>query len=771
MAAGAAPIRPYAYCIISSASSYDVMLSDGINKDRRLARIKVDGVAFGTLSARLSANGTNTAFRVSGDRQGGSSIYSVDVASGQYVRVAASAGSAEGMGGYAWSPAGNTMAYVVSAPAPDPVSADDSYGTIYIFSVGFKAMKLAGSNGNDRLIGFSGDGLGVYVSRQEQANGVTLENLVFIPLSGGAAQVLLRSQAGLHYSQFAVWAPPGAPAKIAALAEGSYTAVQAGSAPATGGRLPSGSPPAITTGKLSRPNGLGLVVADMLGTMPMLVRHDLEGFPYTEWSADGSGVLVGGTRNGNAWMIDMAGNRRGVGASLLDLRVTTWSYDGSVAVLSDTPSTRLVTLDFGSGAVASTRYVGTAAGAGPPVVKLPVPYIQQVKDLADNGDGNWACGPTSVAMSLAYYGKLEPWGDMAQAERVAASVPNTGTTSTLALTPVAPSPTRTPTPARPLTGTDFAPYVTNKYTAFGHTYDSVARDPKGNLLAGLYGTICPTGLASWQEMVAVLNWHGLDTQYVSVTWDGVVGALKRGHPVLLGNMLTSQGHIIVVTGYTSDGNLIVNDPYGDRFSPGYGSNDGQGLAYQWKKSAHDAPSRSSAPAPQRLPPNNGTGGAVPRNRVGCTPCKGCRALPAGVGVSQITYSPVRGCRALPAGVGVSPRLTYSPKGVGASPAGAWGLTLLHPPHAQGVQGSPCRGWGVSPISPLPTEPRGAGGKSFSDEGCTLPFPKARVRGLGGCPPTLPFHLKPGVQGRSPRGGRGVPNSSLPPSQGCRGRSP
>src|SRR5205823_11065893 len=131
--------------VISSASSYDMMVSDGVNKDRRVARIKVDGVAFGTLSARLSANGTNTAFRVSGDRRGGSSIYSVDVASGKYVQVAASSSSDEGIGGYVWSPAGNTLAFVRSSPAPDPVSADDTYGAIYAFSVGFKAMKLTGS--------------------------------------------------------------------------------------------------------------------------------------------------------------------------------------------------------------------------------------------------------------------------------------------------------------------------------------------------------------------------------------------------------------------------------------------------------------------------------------------------------------------------------------------------------------------------------------------------------------------------------------------------
>jgi Peptidase_C39 like family len=570
LAAGAAPIRPYAYSMISSASSYDVMVSDGINKDRRVARIKVDGVAFGTLSAQLSANGTNIAFRVSGDRQGGSSIYSVDVASGKYVKVASSKNAAEGIGGYAWSPAGNTMAFVRSSPASDPVSADDTYGTIYIFSVGFKAMKLAGSGANDRIVGFSGDGLGVYASRQEESNGVTLEHLVFIPLSGGGAQVLLRSRPDLRYSHYAVWSPPGSPAKIACLAEGSITVTAAGSAPAAGS----------STVKMSKPNALGLVVSDLLGSMPVLLRHDLEAFPFTEWSANGSGLLVGGTRSGNAWTIDMAGNRRPAGTSLQDLRVAAWSYDGNLAVLSDIPTTRLVTLNYGAGGVAATRYVGTAAKAGPAVVKLPVPYIHQVKDLADNGDGNWACGPTSVAMSLAYYGKIEPWKDMVAAARVAASAPNTVTAPLPLATP---SPTLTPTPVRPLVGADFAPYVTNTYTAFGHTYSSLARDPRGNMLAGLYGTICPSGLASWQEMVAVLNWHGLASQYVPVTWDGVVGALRRGHPVVLGNMLTSEGHIIVVTGYTADGNLIVNDPYGNRFSPGYGANDGNGLTYQWKK--------------------------------------------------------------------------------------------------------------------------------------------------------------------------------------------
>jgi hypothetical protein len=40
---------------------------------------------------------------------------------------------------------------------------------------------------------------------------------------------------------------------------------------------------------------------------------------------------------------------------------------------------------------------------------------------------------------------------------------------------------------------------------------------------------------------------------------------------------------LLVVGYTADGNLIVNDPYGNKFAPGYGSNDGQGVVYPWKR--------------------------------------------------------------------------------------------------------------------------------------------------------------------------------------------
>ncbi|MBF6611997.1 MAG: C39 family peptidase [Chloroflexi bacterium] len=585
-AASSTPVRPYSYAAISSSTTYDIMVADGVNKDRRAARIKVDSVFFGDVSSRLSADGSNAAFRVTGDRLGGSSIYAVNVDSGKYSLIASSKSAAESIGSYAWSPAGNTLAYVRYAPALDPANVDDGYGTIYLFSVGYQAARLSGSLGSDRLLAFAGDGRGVYVSRREDAPGGALEHLVYLPISGGEGTVLMRSTPGLRYSKFAVWSPPNAPAKVACLAEGNFALAAAapGAAPAvTAATAVSGTTSLTTTqttaqpkvslvstaGTLTRPNGMGLVISDPAGTMPVLVRRDAEDFTRLVWAPDGENLVMGGTRSGAAWDVDVNGNRHAVDTSLLGLNSISASTNGSLMLLADNPVSRITTLDYSSGNVVSSRSVGITPKAGAAAVRLPVPYIQQVNDIAQAGDGNWACGPTSVAMTLAYYGKIEPWGEYLAQQVTASASPG-----------AAPDP---PQSVKAISGSDYAPYVTNSYTNNGRTYSASAPDPRGNMLAGLYGTISPNGLADWQTMVSVLQWHGLSSNYVGATWDGVVGALKRGHPVILGNQLTSQGHILVVIGYTTDGNLIVNDPYGNRFIPGYGSNNGNGVVYPWKR--------------------------------------------------------------------------------------------------------------------------------------------------------------------------------------------
>ncbi len=270
---------------------------------------------------------------------------------------------------------------------------------------------------------------------------------------------------------------------------------------------------------------------------------------------------------------------------------------------------------------------------GKVLVKLSVPYIHQVMDIG-GANGNWACGPTSIAMVLAYYGKLEPWQNyLARQAASYTATPTTTTTSTSASTSNAPpAGTMASTPAvlnqqskigLPLapskSKTDFAPYVTEPYTNDGYTYSATARDPSGDSVAGLYGTICPNGLADWSRMAFVLQQHGLTGRHIPVTWDGVVAALKRGHPVILGNDLTSVGHIIVAIGYTDNGNLIVNDPYGNRFASGYGGTRGEGLFYPWSC----AMSRNAYEVIGDYPPPTGTAAL---QAPGLMP-----GLPAGIG--------------------------------------------------------------------------------------------------------------------------------------------
>jgi uncharacterized protein YvpB len=539
------------------------MAGDGVDKDRRIARVKVDSVYFADVSAKLSTDATQVAFRVTGDRLGGSSLYNISVETGDYARIGLSKNASTGIGFYAWSPAGNTMAFVRSGAAGDPALVDQAYGTIYIYSVGFDAVKLQTSSGSDRLLGFAGDGLGVYVDRRETSGDGTLDHLVYLPLSGDAPTTLIKSQPNLKYSNYTLW-PSNTTPKVAFLAEGDFSLATTNSNARQvmpGVTIsPRAESRAEGSGRLSGAGGLGLVTSDVLGLSQVLLRRDAEKYTSFSWTPDGSGVLVGNSHG--SWRVGMDGKRVGLGVSIASLSPITGSLDGTSVVMSDNPTTRLVTLDYSTGDVQATRYLGVEPEAGAVEVQLQVPYIQQVNDT-QGGDGNWACGPTSVAMVLAYYGELAPWTTYQQ-ERLAGYVPPTATEG-------------------PLTGAAFAPYITNEYTNNGHTYSATGVDPKGNLLAGLYGTIAPTGLASWPVMAQVLEWHGLQSQYVAVTWDGIVGALDRGHPVLLGNRLTSDGHILVVTGYTDDGNLLVNDPYGNRFAPGYGSNDGNSILYPWKR--------------------------------------------------------------------------------------------------------------------------------------------------------------------------------------------
>ena len=182
------------------------------------------------------------------------------------------------------------------------------------------------------------------------------------------------------------------------------------------------------------------------------------------------------------------------------------------------------------------------------VVSLTVPYLNQVYD-APTGfrRGEGACGPTSMLMALAFFGKITPKPELV--------------------------PGRYDKPSL--------------YAAY---------------LPEIYGKVCEPGLgAVHAKMLDYFRpqFPGVAIFYnEKATPDLVKRELDAGRPCILGTQVTSAGHIMVARGYLADGRFLVNDPAGDRerpaIAPGagplagysktgvrYWNGDGDKAVYEW----------------------------------------------------------------------------------------------------------------------------------------------------------------------------------------------
>jgi len=166
------------------------------------------------------------------------------------------------------------------------------------------------------------------------------------------------------------------------------------------------------------------------------------------------------------------------------------------------------------------------------IVNLQVPMVHQRWDVPSWYDGSWGCGPTSTVMSLAFWKRLAPH------------------------TIDCPNP-------EPHTN-DFGWYLPNNYTMFGYNFDVMDLDPLNKPAWGAYG-FCTVNGSAWADHCAdFIERHHLVANFsLTSTWEMVKAALDKGHPVVLDTRLTSGGHIILIRGYDSDSNMIVNDPYGN----------------------------------------------------------------------------------------------------------------------------------------------------------------------------------------------------------------
>ncbi|MGI8587807.1 MAG: C39 family peptidase [Chloroflexia bacterium] len=567
-AASGPAFPPYIYVVVSGPSSYDVMRNAG-GKETRLSRVATAGVGFSEVAAHQSPDGGHVAIRVSGDRSGGSSLRVQDVGSWQAITVTLSRSGDMGIGAFAWSPDSRSLAYTVAAPQRD--DADSGSGSLWVVSSDARGARKLTVNGKARLIGWSPDGTGLYYARQGDAD-TDPSDLWFLPLSGPAIPVLRSGPGGLQWSNFAV-APapmqgtPGWSAHIAGLAAGNL-----GLLPYL---APLGSAPQAPRGSHVAPPETPGVIAGIatggLGTM-----RDLgEAYSVLAWSPDGTHLLFSGGKSNTAWYADVnTGQRWKLSASLNKMAPISWSADSRYVLLGEAsgPIHTLITLDTATSGILRTRWPGATEKAGATVKDLALPYVNQVWHTGVAFNGNWACGPTSVAMVLAYYGRLAPWPFAPKEARLSAQ--------TISQTVVV-SGTQVPK-FDLMDGTLYGQYVVKPFVYKGQRFSAPGTDPSGHKVQGLYGTIVGnTGLAHWETMISVLGLYDLNTGYIPATWYDITAAINKGYPVVLGTTLTSAGHILVARGYTANGYLLMNDPYGNH-AAGYGGDNGGNVAYAWK---------------------------------------------------------------------------------------------------------------------------------------------------------------------------------------------
>jgi hypothetical protein len=178
-----------------------------------------------------------------------------------------------------------------------------------------------------------------------------------------------------------------------------------------------------------------------------------------------------------------------------------------------------------------------------------VPYIHQVYDTPDNFNGQWACGPTSAMITVAFRGILANWD-------TTCSSPSKHTSH-------------------------WGNYVSKVYTK-GRTFD-IAADTASGVGYGAYGYVRqPSGYDTKGHMAEFLRYHGLDsTVDWSPTWTELKAEVDKKQPFVILTSITTSGHYKVIIGYaTAQHTMVLNDPYGDK-NRGYMNYYGKRVFYDW----------------------------------------------------------------------------------------------------------------------------------------------------------------------------------------------
>jgi hypothetical protein len=284
----------------------------------------------------------------------------------------------------------------------------------------------------------------------------------------------------------------------------------------------------------------------MLGLL-FLFAQSSEAFSVGDWVCVKAGENLRSTACGDVlWASN--GNERGKVLSITSPSCSMGNYTWLQVAMDDFGPTFYVA-DIGytyvCGIPSGSKYIDN------------VPYVHQLWDTGDSFDGDWACGPTSSLMAMAYYGKLT-------SHSIKTSTPWVHNNS-------------------------YGYYDSAIYTSpTGFVFNREQDDPNGAEAWGAYGTCTDQGEAWAYRIQDYVNDHG---GYTGVFYDTTTTTLLKqsidaGSLVIQSTELSSVGHLVLIVGYTSDGQFIANDPWGDANLPNWGIYpNGAYVTYSWSKLA------------------------------------------------------------------------------------------------------------------------------------------------------------------------------------------
>ena len=309
-------------------------------------------------------------------------------------------------------------------------------------------------------------------------------------------------------------------------------------------------------------NGSG-VLAQPISLALTAVLTNSDAIVNVTIAPDGSRLAYMTQQSGGLWVADIGGadHTEVITGGLSASAKVVWATASNAVAAASLEEYGVQVFDLGGTVLGSLSAVPSdelqAEPLGAHVQKqLDAPYIHQLWDTPNWFAGYCACGPTSVAMTLAFYEKLS-------AHPIQVSVPYPHTSN-------------------------YGFYVPEKHGAYQTrwAWDCGSGLQAYNKSYGLYGfTMVSSGYraAAYSRIRNAIHNHGLGTsQDWSPTFNEVKAAIDRGHLVIMGGTrLTSAGHIVVVKGYTNDGRVVVHDPFGNFRKGSYGQYNGADSWYYW----------------------------------------------------------------------------------------------------------------------------------------------------------------------------------------------